>query len=392
MTIVIVGGALANKPDNGGEAWVRLSWALGFRRLGFEVWLVEQIAPEDCVDVDGGRAQFEESSNRAYFERVTEEFGLGGSATLIYGDLEATAGAPYETLLDRAAEAELLVNISGHITRGELLRAPRTRVYVDLDPGFTQLWDAAGTAELRLAEHDHHVTVGTNVGTASCPIPTGGIEWCPTLPPVLLGEWPAQEPSLRVRRFTTVATWRSPYGRVELNGEPQGLKHDEFRKLIELPHRVGSIEFEIALDIHPGDVADLEALRAHGWRILDAPHAVRDPSSYRDYVQASAAEFSVAQGIYVSARSGWFSDRTACYLASGRPALIQDTGLGSEVPLGLGLVTFNDLDEAIQGAHAIEGDYIAHCRAARTIAERYLDSDVVLARLLERFSTEGAST
>ena len=392
MTVVIVGGALANKPDNGGEAWVRLSWVLGFRRLGFEVWLVEQIAPEVCVDVDGNPARFEDSANRAYFKRITEEFGLDDSATLIYGDLEATAGAPYETLLDQAAEAELLVNISGHITRDELLRAPHTRVYVDLDPGFTQLWDAAGTAELRLAEHDHHVTVGTNVGSASCPIPTGGIEWQPTLPPVLLGEWPAQEPPREVRRFTTVATWRSPYGRVELNGEAQGLKHDEFRKLIELPHRARSLEFEIALDIHPGDIADLEALRSHGWRIIDGRATVRDPNSYRDYIQGSAAEFSVAQGVYVSTRSGWFSDRTACYLASGRPALIQDTGLGSELPLGLGLVTFNDLDEAIQGAEAIEGDYVAHCRAARRIAEGYLDSDLVLERLLERLTGERAST
>ena len=386
MTTVIVGGALANKPNNGGEAWVRLSWVLGFRRLGFEVWLVEQIAPETCVDVDGRPARFEESSNRAYFERVTEEFGLGDSATLIYGDLEATAGAPYEILLDRAAEAELLVNISGHITRDELLRAPRTRVYVDLDPGFTQLWDAGGTAELGLAQHDHHVTVGTNIGTARSPIPTGGVEWHPTLPPVLLGEWSAKEPPREARRFTTVATWRSPYGRVELNGEPQGLKHDEFRKLIELPRRARSLGFEIALDIHPGDVADLEALRAHGWRIIDGRAAVRDPNSYRDYIQGSAAEFSVAQGVYVSTRSGWFSDRTACYLASGRPALIQDTGLGSELPLGLGLVTFNDLAEATEGAEAIERGYVDHCRAARGIAEGYLDSDLVLARLLERLT------
>src|SRR5919201_3714622 len=199
MTVVIVGGALANKPGNGGEAWVRLSWVLGFRRLGFEVWFVEQIAPEVCVDLDGKPARFEDSANRAYFERITEEFGLGDSATLIYGDLEATAGAPYEILLDQAAEAELLVNISGHITRDELLRAPHTRVYVDLDPGFTQLWDAAGTAELRLAEHDHHVTVGTNVGTERCPIPTGGVDWKTTLPPVLLGEWPGKEPPREAR-------------------------------------------------------------------------------------------------------------------------------------------------------------------------------------------------
>ena len=392
MATVIVGGALANKPGNGGEAWVRLSWALGLRRLGFDVWLVEQIAPDACVDDDGQAAGFEECSNRLHFERVTEEFGLEGSATLIYGDLEATAGAPYETLLDRAAEAELLVNISGHITRDELLGGPRTRVYVDLDPGFTQLWHAAATPGLRLAEHDHYVTVGMNVGTARCRLPTSGIEWHPTLPPVLLDEWPAAEPPREPMRFTTVATWRSPYGRVELNGEPQGLKHDEFRKLIELPYRAPSLEFEIALDIHPADAADLEALRAHGWKIVDARTAVRDPRAYRDYIQGSAAEFSVAQGVYVSTRTGWFSDRTACYLASGRPALVQDTGLDANLPLGAGLLTFSDLEQALEGAEVIERDYAARCRAARGIAERYLDSDLVLTRLLERVTGKGAST
>ncbi len=384
MSVVIVGGALANKPGNGGEAWVRLAWALGFRRLGFEVWFVEQIAPGACVDRAGRPSAFAESVNRAYFERVTQGFGLGDSATLIYGDLEATAGASYEALLDRASKAELLVNISGNITREELLRAPRTRVYVDLDPGFTQLWHAGGTPGLGLSGHEHHVTVGVNVGTNRCPIPTGGFEWHPTLPPVLLAEWPGAEPPRESRRFTTVATWRSPYGRVELEGTPQGLKHHEFRKLIELPRRAPSLEFEIALDIHPGDAADLDALRAHGWAIVDPAEAAGNPTAYQDYVRGSAAEFSVAQGVYVATRSGWFSDRTACYLASGRPALVQNTGLESALPLGDGLVTFTDLDEAVRGAESIAENYEAHSRAARGIAEQYLDSDRVLTDLLER--------
>jgi hypothetical protein len=387
MTTVIVGGALANKPGNGGEAWVRLSWVLGFRRLGFEVWLVEQIAPRTCVGRDGRPSGFEESANRAYFERVTERFGLDGSATLICGDLEATAGAPYESLLDHAAEAEVLINISGNITRAELLQAPRTRIYVDLDPGFTQLWHAGGTPGLGLSDHEHHVTVGMNMGTDRCPIPTGGFEWRTTLPPTLLSEWRTAGPPRQSSRFTTVGTWRSPYGRVELEGRRQGLKHDEFRRLLELPQRASSLEFELALDIHPGDAADLEALRACGWAIVDPAEVAGNPDAYRDYIRGSAAEFSVAQGLYVKTQSGWFSDRTACYLASGRPALVQDTGLGSAgLPLGAGLVTFTDLDEAVRGAESIAADYEAHSRAARSIAERYLDADRVLSDLLQRVS------
>ena len=336
-----------------------------------------------------GLPAFEQSVNRAYFERVTERFGLGEAATLICGDLEATAGMPYDHLLGKAAEAEALINISGHITRDELLRAPHTRVYVDLDPGFTQLWHAGGTPGLRLADHDHHVTVGSNIGTTRCSLPTGGFEWHRTLPPVLLDQWPLAETPRDAGRFTTVATWRSPYGRVENDGESQGLKHHEFRKLLELPTRAPSLEFEIALDIHPGDAADLEGLRSRGWRVVDPRSAVPDPDSYRDYLRSSAAEFSVAQGIYVSSRSGWFSDRTACYLASGRPALVQDTGLDPDLAAGSGLVRFEGLREAVAGAEMIAADYEANRRAARQFAERHLDSDLVLARLLDELAISG---
>lgn len=383
---MVVAGALANKPQNGGEAWVRLSWVLGLRRLGFDVYLVEEIAPESCVDASGRPDGFGSSINRAYFERITAQFGISDRAILICGDMQATWGAPYDEVLEQARAAQLLFNISGNLRRDELLSAPDKRVYVDLDPGFTQLWDAAGEPGLRLRDHDHHVTVGTNIGSPQCPVPTGDLRWEPTLPPVLMAEWPVVGPPQRASRFTTVATWRSPYGPVELGGEPQGLKHHEFRKLLELPKRLRSLEFEIALSIGAADATDLDALRTNGWHIVDPNEAASDPRRYRKYIEGSWAECSVAQGIYVSAQTGWFSDRTACYLASGRPALIQDTGISSTLPVGEGLLVFTDLDEAVRGAEAIAEDYAAHSHAARKVAQRYLASDVVLARLLERLS------
>jgi hypothetical protein len=374
MAVAIVAGALANKPFNGGEAWVRLSWALGLRRLGFDVHFVEQLSSGD-------------DDSRRWFEHVTREFDLDGQATLLCGGEET---APERTrLAEVAARAELLVNLSGHLTLSELLRGPRVRLYVDLDPGFTQSWHADPAVDFELAGHDHYATVGLAIGRPWCRIPTSGIDWIPTLPPVLLDRFPAQPMPSAPLRFTTIATWRSPSGSVVIDGEAMSLKHHQFRRMIELPRRVPHAVFEIALAIHPGDAADLEALREHGWRIVE-PRAVADePLAFRDYVAGSAAEFSVAQGAYVDSRSGWFSDRTAAYLASGRPALVQDTGLDEDLLPDGGLLTFGSLDDAVAGAEAIVADPAGHGAAARAFAEERLDSDLVLGRLLERIGVQG---
>jgi hypothetical protein len=161
-----------------------------------------------------------------------------------------------------------------------------------------------------------------------------------------------------------------------------GLKVHEFRKFLELPERVPQT-FEIALDIHAADGKDLDSLRSHRWRIVDPKAVAPDPSAFRRYVQTSGAEFSVAQGMYVQTESGWFSDRTVRYLASGKPALVQDTGFSRTYPVGEGLVAFRTLDEAVAGAEGILRDYDKHCRAARALAEAYFDSDEVLGRLID---------
>jgi hypothetical protein len=254
-------------------------------------------------------------------------------------------------------------------------------VYFDDDPGYTQFWQAAGVAGPRLEGHDEYFTVGANIGTPGCAIPTGGLPWRRTPPPVVLQEWPVAGGGGR-GRFTTVASWRGPYGPVAYGGRTYGLKVHEFRKFIGLPGRVRGT-FEIALDIHPAERNDLDLLRRHGWRLEDPKKAAPDPWAYRSYVQASAAEFSAAQGVYVQTGSGWFSDRTACYLASGKPALVQDTGFSRNYPVGEGLVAFHTLEEAVAGAERITADYENHSRAARALAERHFDSDKVLGRLVE---------
>ena len=382
MTSVVVGGAIANKYRNGGEAWVRLSWIRGLQRLGCDVGFAEQIDPAASVAEDGSQAPFEESASRAYFDEVMEQFGLTGASALVLGNGEATSGLRYEEVLTQAEEADLLVNISGHLYDPELLRRFPRKAYVDLDPGFTQFWHAQGNLGARLAGHDVYFTVGENIGSRDCTIPTLGIDWRPLPPPVVLDDWPAGAPS--PGPFTTVGAWRGAFGPVVQDGRTYGLKVHEFRKMIELPRRVPQADFEIALEIHPGDDKDRDALVANRWRLTDPRVEAPGPLEFRAYVQRSGAEFSVAQGIYVETHSGWFSDRTVRYLASGKPALVQETGFRHNYPTGEGLLSFSTLEEAAAGAAKIQSDYFRHSAAARRLAEEHFDSDRVLARFLEQ--------
>jgi hypothetical protein len=378
VTTVLVGGALAAKPLNGGAAWSRLSYVLGFRKLGFEVRFAEQIPPEGCVDADGRSVAFEGSVNVAHFDRAIEQVGLSGAASLICGD--RTHGLTLADLLDIASDADLLINVSGHLTLEPLKSLPRTKVYVDTDPGYTQFWHAQGLPGPRLEGHDFYFTVGENVGAAGCTVPTNGIPWRPTRPPVVLEDWPVAPGDRGC--FSTVASWRGPFGPVEAGGLTLGQKAHQFRRFVDMPERAGHV-FEMALDIHPDDREDLFQLRSHGWRLVDPKVACPDPASFRGYVQSSSAEFSVAQDIYVRCGTGWFSDRTVRYLASGKPALVQDTGFSRNYPVGEGLVAFRTVQEAVEGAGRIVGDYDTHRRAARGLAESFFDSDQVLGDLLE---------
>jgi hypothetical protein len=203
----------------------------------------------------------------------------------------------------------------------------------------------------------------------------------------VLDDFPMRPPPAAARddqgrlRFTTVASWRGPYGPVELDRRRFGLKVHEFRKYLTMPWLVDA-SFEAALSIHPDEVDDLQRLHRAGWCLHDPRTVAGTPETFRDFVVASGAEFSVAQGVYVDTGSGWFSDRTVRYLASGRPALVQDTGFTATLPHGCGLVPFRDLDEARVGAEAIADDYVTHCESARAIAVEAFDSDVVLAEFL----------
>lgn len=366
MSVVVIAGALAAKPGNGGEAWVRLSWVLGLRRLGFDAWLLEEADRDAAV------------AGRRFFERTVATHGLGSRAILL---VEGEDGPERQAAEDLAREAAALLNLSGNLRDPRLLSRFARRGYVDLDPGFTQIWHLQGHLGDQLRDHDRHFTVGLALGEPGHEIPLTDIDWVPVPPPVLLDEW---EPGDRsgFSRFTSVATWRNALGSVTHEGRTYSLKHHQMRRFADVPSKAG-LSFEIALDIHPDEADERLRLMEAGWKVIDPSSVAADPASFRAYVRGSGAEFSVAQGIYAETRTGWLGDRTAHYLACGRPAVVQDTGLPEDLRTGAGLLTFSNPSEAAAAARAVASSYEHHASAARALGRRVFDSDRVLTRVLE---------
>ena len=230
-------------------------------------------------------------------------------------------------LLDRLGEADLLLNVNGFLDDAELLAAPRRTAFVDIDPGFQQMWVDLGLAGDLLGRHDLFFTVGANIGAPGCGVPTCGVEWIATRPPVVLDDWPATETGVG---FTSVGSWRGPYGPIEYGGETYGLRVHEFRRFVAC--RAGLEPISIALDVDEADGEDVTALLEAGWKLLDPEEVAGQPSAYGSFIRGSAAEMSIAKNVYVRSTCGWFSDRSACYLASGRPVLAQDTGFSAALP------------------------------------------------------------
>jgi hypothetical protein len=377
---IVIAGAIAQKPGQGGHAWALLQWALGLQRLGFEVLWIDRLDAGHCHDAAGGPVQAEQSVQVEWFDGLMREFGVADRSALLVDGERRSLGIDRPTLIAALRDSAFLLNIMGFLDDEELLAAAPRRVFLDIDPGFGQMWRELGLADL-FAGHDDFVTVGRNVGRDGCRIPGCGLDWIATRPPVVLERWPAHAAAGPSSAFRSVATWRGRYAPIEMDGEMFGLRVHEFRRFAPLPRLTGE-RFELALDIDPADHADRDRLLDEGWRLVDPRAVAGDPWSYRRFVAGSAGEISVAKQIYVRAASGWFSDRSACFLASGRPVVAQDTGFDGEVPTGEGLLTFRTLDEAAAAVGRVAADLPRHSRAARRLAERWFDSDRVLTELL----------
>ncbi|HEY6150153.1 MAG TPA: hypothetical protein VIW19_06505 [Gaiellaceae bacterium] len=370
---LVLAGAIAQRPAHPGHAWVFLQYLLGFRRLGWQVLFVDWLDETICSGPVG------QSRHANYLRALMERFGLDDSFSLLdRGNGQALAGLPRHELLRQAQNSALLLNVMGYLDDAEILASVPRRVFLDIDPGFPQMWRELGLAD-PFSGHDDFVTIGERIGREDCTIPTAGLDWITTRPPIVLERWPRREDPGSA--FTSVASWRGPFGPVEYAGKSYGLRVHEFRKFLELPRR-SDRPFELALDIHPDDERDRALLEQNGWVLVKPVEAAGDPDRYQAYIASSLGELMVAKGIYVETRSGWFSDRSACYLASGRPVLAQDTGLEGLYPLGEGLLPFRTIDDALAAVEVVCGDYARHAAAARAIAEEHFDSDIVLTELL----------
>ncbi|MGN6189536.1 MAG: glycosyltransferase [Conexibacter sp.] len=368
---IAIAGSVAQKARNAGHTWQFLQYLLGFKRLGYEVLLLDSL---EHVESDGTA----EHQRVAYVKSVMREHGLADAWTIALPG-GRTAGLPRARVLRFVSDADLLLNVMGFCADEELLGIARRRVFLDTDPGFAQMWHGLGLADV-FAGHDAHVTIGERIGQPECEIPTCGFDWITTPQPVVLAQWTRAADPPR-RPFTSVASWRGAYGPVEYAGRTYGLRVHEFRRFARLPELTGRA-FELALAIHAAETPDLALLRDTGWSLVDPSEVATTPESYRAFIADSTAELMIAKGMYVQACSGWFSERSICYLASGRPVVAQDTGLRGLHPLGSGLLAFDTLDQAAACVESIMTDYRRHSADARAIAEEVFDSDRVLGRLL----------
>jgi len=399
---LIVLGMLGRMPI-AGVIWQVLHYLEGFRRLGFDVYYVEDTeawpynpdhntVTEDCtyaLDTIGTVMDSFGFSNRWAFRAVSRKrawFGLSDSRVRRL----------FET-------ADVLVNLTAStVLLDEHLRVP-VRIYLETDPVLPQIEIAKGNSSYidMLGAHTHHVSYGENLGATDCAVPVQRFHYFPTRQPVVLDWWkssklPIGTPTQRAR-FTTIANWRQSGKDFEWNGETYTWsKHHEFLKLIDLPQSAPA-HMELALALKTGKATqdrswsglggeETEAVRRltmHGWKVINAMSFSTNLFSYRDYIQGSSGEFTVAKDQNVRLLSGWFSDRSACYLAAGRPVITQDTGFGKTIPTGAGIFSFSAMEDVVAALETILADYEKHSRAAREIAEEYFKSAKVLAKLVD---------
>lgn len=357
----------------------RLAFADGFRKLGHEVYFFEEVVTEDLFDSQGQAVPFGRWAGKRVFMSAMTAYGLQSHAALILDSGRSTHGMTWDACQAVAREADLLLTIGGRFRAREILDNVGHRAYLDINPGKTQAYAFEYGVDYGLEAFDSHFSVGLCIGGPDCALPTGGLQWRPLLWPVSLDRW--RPAPYAAAAFTTITTFGKKK-QFKLGDQMSGGKVEQWLEYVDLPTKTGQQALELALPISQVKEKNLAVLAANGWRISNA-QLLRTPADYVSYVSASRAEFSVANGRYTRFGTGWFSDRTARYLSTGRPALVQSTGIESQLPVGEGLLTFGSPEEALEGIERINADYRSHSRKAREFAEEFLDSDRVLTGLLE---------
>jgi hypothetical protein len=400
VTVCLSTNQTLSYPQGGGHLWVFLNWALGLRALGCEVIWLETVSDQESISALKSRRKYrrlrlepdgleerpsdwvhEVQANVATLKRRLERYGLAENLALyswggeILSD-EVTKGC---LGLEAAAEADLLLNLRYNLP-GEVVERFRRTALLDIDPGLLQVWMSQGLVSV--PQHDLYFTIGETVGQPGAQFPDVGLNWHYTPPPVFLPEWPPVQADAEAP-YTTVSHWWAMEW-VEIQGEfRDNNKRAAFLAYSDLPSRT-SAPLELALCLAPSDEEESRLLEERGWKIRHAWTVSSEPEQYRAYVQKSRGEFSVVKPSCVWLSNAWISDRTLCYLASAKPAVVQHTGPSRFLPDSEGLLRFRTLEEAARALSAVEADYERHCRLARELAEEHFDAKKVVGRVLER--------
>lgn len=380
-TRIVVLGYVVRGPI-GGLAWHHLQYVAGLAQLGHDVLFLEDSEDfESCYDPSQDAITTDPTYGLRFAADAFDKLGLGDRWAYYDAHTERWLGAAADRALAFCRDSDLLLNVSGVNPVRPWLADIGARALIDTDPLFVQIRNLTGDwpEADRAGAHTHFFSFGENVARGTSAVPDDGVAWQATRQPILLDAWEVT-PGNPAAAFTTVMQWES-YSTVEYGGVRYGMKSDSFREYLDLPAAATDAKFEVALG---GDWEPREMLRRRGWGVRHSLEPTRDPWTYQRYIAGSKAEFSVAKHGYVRARTGWFSERSAAYLASGRPALVQDTGFSEWLESGTGVIAFETLDEAVAGAAEISARYDEHCRAAREIAETHFDSRQVLSDLVER--------
>lgn len=377
MARIIVAGYMVRYPL-GGQLWAHLQYLLGLKQLGHDVYFFEDFGWQDsCYDPAHNTMSDDAAYGVTTVRGLMQRFDL--AERWVYRDAAGIHhGLSARESVQVIRRSDLLINLSG-VTRFDGFENIPQRVFIDEDPAFTQFRAASDHEFWNLLNgHPRLYSYGQNIGQAASAIPTLGLKWEPFRQPIVLDEWPNCFDE-NAGAFTTVMSWNA-YGNVEHEGQVYGQKSHEFPKVIDLPRRVPQ-RFELATG--GGDVP-VDELAGKGWALSDPLAVSRSVDTYRDYIQRSRGEFSVAKHAYVKTRSGWFSDRSAAYLSSGKPVVLQDTGFSAWLPTGEGLLAFDNLEEAVAAIESVNGNYARQCRAARALAEEFFGAQSLLSRLLAR--------
>ncbi len=381
---IVLLGALGQMPF-AGVAWQVLHYLEGLRRLGHDVVYVEDTGNWP-YDPDLETVSDDATGAVRRLSGLLTRYGFAGCWAFHNAARPGELHGMSETeLAARLREADVLINLSGATVLGEAHLGVPVRIYLETDPVTPQLEIEGGnafTAKL-LAAHTHHFTFGERIGTPGCDVPVHGVRYLPTRQPVVLDWWAPNgcaAPAAGPLRCTTVASWEQAHKDITWRGETYTWsKSAEFEKLLGVPAQTScTLELALSLDDEP----TLARLRAAGFVVGPARGLSNDPEAYRDYIRASGAEFTAAKDQNVRLRSGWFSDRTATYLAAGRPAVVQDTGFDAVLPTGDGLLSFRTPDEAVAALEEVASDPARHGAAALQIAQGFFDAHAVLSRLL----------